>query len=232
MKIGDKTTRPEFRPKAFAFAGLMALFLVPAAFLALGGLGPNGLKSATADETKPRLTGEMGDFIYFAAPKPVPPIGFTDAAGKSLSLADFKGKVVLVNFWATWCAPCVREMPSLDRLQAKLGGKDFTVVDISLDRQGREAVEPYFAQNDLTHLGIYLDPKSEAFHTWSGRGVPTSFLVGRDGRSLGVLLGAAQWDSIAAVKLIQSAIGEGNEGTDKTKQTSAQELARFAQHQG
>lgn len=159
----------------------------------------------------------MGDFSYFASPKPVPPIAFADAEGKTLSLADFKGRVVLVNFWATWCAPCVREMPALDRLQAKLGGPDFTVLALSLDRQGKAAVEPYFAENKLGHLGIYLDPDGKAFRAWQGRGVPTSFLVGRDGLARGVLLGPAKWDSAEALRLIEHAIGEGR--GEKLQQT-------------
>jgi thiol-disulfide isomerase/thioredoxin len=229
MKIGRETIRSIRRLKASLLAGLMALALVPAAFLAVEGLGGPGPKPASADETKPTLVGEMGDFIYFATPKPVPPISFSDGTGKALSLADFKGQVVLVNFWATWCAPCVREMPSLDRLQAKLGGKDFAVVDIALDRQGKEAVQPYFTQNGLDHLGIYLDPKGESFRAWSGRGVPTSFLIGRDGRSRGVLVGPALWDSVAALKLIQGAIREGRDESESPKQTS---IRGFAQHQG
>ncbi|HYB08243.1 MAG TPA: TlpA disulfide reductase family protein [Alphaproteobacteria bacterium] len=220
MKIDRKAIPPIWRPKALLFAGLMALAAVPAAFLALAWLDGLGPKAAFADETKPALVGEMGDFIYFASPKPVPPITFSDGTGKTLSLADFKGQVVLVNFWATWCAPCVREMPSLDRLQARFGGKDFTVVDIALDRQGKDAVEPYFARNGLDHLGIYLDPKGESFRAWSGRGVPTSFLIGRDGLSRGVLVGGALWDSVAAVKLIQHAIGEGRDQDANQKQTT------------
>jgi thiol-disulfide isomerase/thioredoxin len=226
MKIGRKAIRSIPRPKASILAGLLALALVPAVFLALEGPRGLGLKPAAADETKPTLVGEMGDFIYFATPKPVPPISFADGAGRALSLADFKGQVVLVNFWATWCAPCVREMPSLDRLQARLGGKDFAVIDIALDRQGKEAVAPYFARNGLDHLGIYLDPKGESFRAWSGRGVPTSFLIGRDGLSRGVLVGAALWDSVAAVKLIQGAIREGKDEGEKAKQTTNATPAR------
>jgi thiol-disulfide isomerase/thioredoxin len=174
---------------------------------------------AAAVATTPRLKGEMGDFSYFASPKPVPPISFQDAGGRTLTLADFKGRVLLVNFWATWCQPCVREMPSLDRLQARLGGPDFTVLDLSLDRTGKAAVAPYFAENKLSHLGIYLDPEGRAFHAWQGRGVPTSFLIGRDGRAHGVLVGPAEWDSAAAIRVIEQLMGQGKGGLGKLKET-------------
>lgn len=194
---------------------LAALLVAAAAALAVslaapnGGRGPFGLASASGDGSLPVLKGEMGDFSYFDGPKPVPPISFEDGQGKTLSLADFKGRVVLVNFWATWCAPCLREMPSLDRLQAALGGSDFIVLDLSLDRQGKAAVEPYFRDNKLVHLGIYIDREGKGFHAWQGSGVPTSFIIGRDGLARGVLIGPAQWDSPAAVKLIRHFISEG-----------------------
>ncbi|MFI4988221.1 MAG: TlpA family protein disulfide reductase [Alphaproteobacteria bacterium] len=191
---------------AAAALGSAALALVA---LAPASSGPAGVGAAATGAPPPPLKGEMGDFSYFTAPRPVPPIDFQDARGTALTLADFKGRVVLVNFWATWCAPCVREMPSLDRLEATLGGKDFVVLDLSLDRQGAAAVEPYFAENKLTHLGIYLDPRGQSFRAWQGQGVPTSFVIGRDGLARGVLLGAANWDSLDAVKLIEHFIAEG-----------------------
>ncbi len=170
------------------------------------------------------LKGEMGDFSYFDGPKPVPPIAFEDGEGRVQSLAQFRGRVVLVNFWATWCAPCVREMPSLDRLQAVLGGKDFVVLDLSLDRQGKAAILPYFQANKLTHLGVYLDPEGKSFHAWHGSGVPMSFVIGRDGRARGMLLGAADWDSPAALALIRQFIAEG--AAAKPEETRAETALR------
>jgi len=190
-------------------AALLAAALAAVLAAPDGGRGPFGLAIASGDGSLPVLKGEMGDFSYFDGPKPVPPISFEDGQGKALSLADFKGRVVLVNFWATWCAPCKSEMPSLDRLQAALGGSDFIVLDLSLDRQGKAAIEPYFRDNKLAHLGIYIDREGKGFHAWQGSGVPTSFIIGRDGRARGMLLGAADWDSPAAVELIRHFIAEG-----------------------
>jgi thiol-disulfide isomerase/thioredoxin len=202
-------------------AALLVAAAALAAFLAVlnAGRGPFGLASAAGDGSLPVLKGEMGDFSYFAGPKPVPPISFEDGQGKTLNLADFKGRVVLVNFWATWCAPCKSEMPSLDRLEAALGGSDFIVLDISLDRQGRAAVEPYFRDNELAHLGIYIDREGKGFRAWQGSGVPTSFIIGRDGLARGVLIGAADWDSPAAIKLIRHFISEGR--AQKIEETRA-----------
>lgn len=204
---------------------ILAALLAAAAALAVSlaapnaGRGPFGLASAAGDGSLPVLKGEMGDFSYFAGPKPVPPISFEDGQGKTLTLADFRGRVVLVNFWATWCAPCKSEMPSLDRLEAALGGSDFIVLDLSLDRLGKAAIEPYFRDNKLAHLGIYIDREGKGFRAWQGSGVPTSFIIGRDGLARGVLLGAADWDSPAAIKLIRHFIAEGR--AQKIEETRA-----------
>ncbi len=180
-----------------------------------------GHAKAPQDASPPAFRGEIGEFSYFPVPRPVPPISFKDASGRGLSLADFKGKVVLVNFWATWCAPCVHEMPALDRLQAKLGGPDFVVLDISIDRGSKEAVEPYFSENDLTHLGIYLDPDHAAFHAWRYDSVPHSVIIGRDGLARGEMLGAAPWDSAEAARLIEYYEREGAKPPSPVEQTRA-----------
>jgi thiol-disulfide isomerase/thioredoxin len=189
------------------------------------------LAVAAAAESGPadlsRLAAALGDFSYFTPPKPVPPIRFVDGSGRTLTLADFKGRVVLVNFWATWCGPCVEEMPSLDRLQAKLGGTNFTVLDLSIDRQGKDAVKPFFAANKLTHLKVYLDPKAAAFHTLEGEGVPTSFLIGADGKARVTVVGPADWDSPAALAIVQHAIDEAAPRS-KMKSTERAILRRAA----
>lgn len=205
-----------------AVLALAAAALGGALALSYGGSGPPGPVLAAGDAQLPRLKGEIGDFSYFDAPKPVPPLAFEDGAGRSLALADLKGRVVLVNFWATWCAPCVREMPSLDRLEATLGGKDFIVLDLSLDRRGKAAIEPYFAANKLSHLGVYLDPDGKGFHAWHGAGVPTSFLIDRDGHARGLMVGAADWDSPAAIALIRHFLAEGRaQRLEETRATTS-----------
>ncbi len=102
---------------------------------------------------------KLGEFIPAAPPQPAPEISFTDTAGNPASLADFKGRFVLLNLWATWCQPCLKEMPSLAALQAKLGPA-LTVLAVSEDRGGAEVVQPFVAKHDFAKLKIYLDPKS------------------------------------------------------------------------
>jgi thiol-disulfide isomerase/thioredoxin len=137
---------------------------------------------------------KLGEFIPAAPPQPAPEISFTDTAGNPASLADFKGRFVLLNLWATWCQPCLKEMPSLAALQAKLGPA-LTELAISEDRGGAEIVQPFVAEHDLDKLKIYLDPKSTAIHAFAARGLPSSFVIDGDGKVLGKVEGGADWDS-------------------------------------
>ncbi len=147
---------------------------------------------------------------YIPAPRPatVPPIYFTNEDGLVGKLTDFTGKVVLLNLWATWCAPCVKELPSLDRLQGRLGGEEFQVLALSQDRGGRLTVSPFLDRLKLNNLPVYLDPEGKTLHDLGVGGLPTTFLIDRQGRALGRLEGEADWDSPEALRLIQLAIGK------------------------
>ena len=147
----------------------------------------------------------IGKFSPLKEPLPAPDVHFTDRSGKDVTLADFKGKVVLVNLWATWCAPCLEEMPSLLRLQAKVAG--VTILAVSEDRRGADLVDPFVTKHGLERLAIYLDPKNAVTQTLHVEGLPTSFLIDRDGRIRGELEGAAQWDSDKMVALIEAYLG-------------------------
>jgi thiol-disulfide isomerase/thioredoxin len=157
--------------------------------------GPNG--------GAPAFRGALGPFAVNGKPTALPPLAFTDADGKPLSLDSFKGKLVLLNLWATWCGPCVEEMPSLDRLQAKLGGNDFAVVALATDKQGRALVEPFLAKLGVTHLRMYLDTSGAVNRALKTRGLPTTLLIDREGREIGRLEGAAAWDSDAAAAFLR-----------------------------
>lgn len=141
-------------------------------------------------------------FALHPAPKPVPEIQFQDSEGNTLTLRDFRGKVVLLNIWATWCLPCRREMPTLDRLQAKLGGPDFEVLPLSIDRNGFEAITKFYSDVGVKKLAMYLDGSAEAASTLGAVGLPTTLLIDRDGRELGRLVGPAEWDSPDMIALI------------------------------
>lgn len=144
----------------------------------------------------------LGQFSPLAKPRPAPAVSFTSRDGKAMTLADFRGRMLLVNLWATWCGPCVKEMPSLQSLQAAFG-PDLTILAISQDRGGAAVVDAFAAKHGLDRLSIYLDPKAEASQIFAVAGLPTSFLIDRDGRILGRLEGAADWTAPKLVALLR-----------------------------
>lgn len=160
------------------------------------------LQTARADKGPPR-TGWMEQFIVIEEPLPAPAMALRDASSRPVYLKDFKGKVVLVNFWATWCAPCVREMPGLDKLQAKLGGKDFTVVAVNEDRNGLEVAPPFLKKLGTSNLSVFVDDKMKMMRGFKVRGMPTSYLLDRGGRVVGKLEGIAEWDTPEVEDLIR-----------------------------
>ncbi|HTZ36969.1 MAG TPA: TlpA disulfide reductase family protein [Stellaceae bacterium] len=135
-----------------------------------------------------------GEFIAAATPQPAPEIAFADADGKPVALADFRGKFLILNLWATWCQPCLKEMPSLVALQARLAPA-LAVLAVAEDRGGEAVVAPFVAAHGLDKLRICLDPKSLAGKAFGVRGLPTSLMIDGDGRILGKVEGAADWDS-------------------------------------
>lgn len=183
--------------------------------LGLGMLGAGVLALALGTPSAGRADDTMPHFRSDPQPAPVPSFAFQAPDGKPLNLHAFAGKVVLVNLWATWCPPCVHEMPALDRLQAALGGQDFQVVDISIDRGGAPVVNAFFAGHGLTHLKPYLDPSGDAVSALHLRGVPTSILIDRNGKELGRLEGGAPWDGPAARALIEQAEQSATAAVDR-----------------
>jgi thiol-disulfide isomerase/thioredoxin len=145
-------------------------------------------------------------FTVHTSPRPLPDIQFENGEGEAMSLADFKGSVVLLNIWATWCAPCRREMPTLDRLQATLGGPDFQVVALSIDRKGLPVVQEFYAELGVQELGMYVDASGKASRELSALGVPTTLLIDREGKEVGRLLGPAEWGSPEMVAFIRGQI--------------------------
>lgn len=155
--------------------------------LTAGGLIAANLSIAAAQEPS-------RNFIINEAPKMVAEIQFEDADGRSRSFNDFRGKVVLLNIWATWCTPCRKEMPTLDRLQTALGGDDFEVVALSIDRR-MDAVRKFFADVGIQRLAMYLHSSAMATRQLGAVGLPTTLLIDREGREIARLIGPAEWDS-------------------------------------
>ena len=178
---------------------LISAFLAASLFAALALAA--AMYGSSAGE--PPRTGGMQQFTLNDPALPVPETRFVDKAGKEMALADFKGRVVLVNFWATWCPPCVAELPSLDRLQAEMGGKDFTVLAINEDRQGAALAVPFLEKHKIENLAVHVDRQMALARALGVRGMPSTFLVDRTGKIVGSLAGEAQWDSPEAKALIR-----------------------------
>lgn len=149
------------------------------------------LSPALADGTSPKL----GDFSPFDPPLPTPNEDFQDALGAKVTLADFKGEVVILNFWASWCGPCVAEMPTLDLLQGDLAEAGLKVVAISLDRDGVKKAAPFFRRTGVKNLALYTDRTSDLFQELKGSALPTTYLLDRNGNVVSVYIGATDWSS-------------------------------------
>ena len=145
----------------------------------------------------------------------MPRSSFEDADGRSRSLAEFSGKIVLLNIWATWCVPCRKEMPTLDRLQVSLGGPDFDVVALSIDRR-IDAVRKFFSEIGIQKLAMYLDTSARAPRQLGAVGLPTTLLLDREGREIGRLIGPSEWDSPEMVSMISCAIAKGDAAPSST----------------
>lgn len=150
---------------------------------------------------------DIGDqrFMRWHTPRDLPAFTFQDEAGKTLSLTDFRGKVVLLNIWATWCPPCREEMPSLDRLNDKRGGENFEVVALSIDRD-TALVKPFYEEFGIQTLRGYFDPSAQIPNTLRAPGVPTTLLIDQEGREIGRAMGPAAWDSAQVEALIDTAL--------------------------
>ena len=206
------------------------LVVLAAALVGFGGVyvtlsRPDNVATSTAAETKvavsseaapkalpsgpganPLSQGEMAAFVFKKAPEALPALSFVDGTGSERRLADWKGKVVLLNLWATWCAPCRKEMPALDRPQQALGSDRFEVVALSVDRGGAEASRKFLDQIGIKALKLYVDPTARASFDLKAVGLPATLLIDGEGREIGRLTGPAEWDSPDAKRLIEAAL--------------------------
>ncbi len=173
----------------------------------VAGIALAAVSPAIAQDTKPPLSGPMAKFELRTPPVPAPALSFKDWKDADTGLGAFKGKVVLVNFWATWCAPCVKEMPSLDRLAQRIGGEKFAVVALSLDGPSRPKVEPFIKSRNLDHLQVFFDTRKKSYQALEIAVLPTSVLIDAEGREVGRLQGDAEWDSPEAEALVRHVIG-------------------------
>ncbi len=163
---------------------------------------------ARADLFNDFFVDEMAGFQALIPPISTEGLEFLDKDGQSLELSAFHGRVVLINFWATWCAPCLAEMPSLNRLQIALGnedlaGADFQVITIATGRNENADIDSFFTNQSISHLTRYRDPNLRLALALGAGSLPTTVLMDRDGSIIARLQGEADWDSEAAVRLIE-----------------------------
>ncbi len=175
--------------------------------------GTQSGNASAAKQTRPAdgrrdLTAKSFQFGPAGAdPDDIAEVRFVDADGRRMSLADFRGKQVLLNIWATWCGPCREEMPTLDRLQTRLGSPDFEVVALSIDREGVDMVRDFYTELDLQALRIYVDTSTMAPINLNVLGVPTTLLLDGNGQEVGRYTGPTEWDGEAVVSAIREQLG-------------------------
>ena len=215
--------RPSSRPAAmrripFAIgAVLIGAVIGFAVVYGIGGLNRNASGDPVcrpavdlARKLAPLAHGEVAALTMATAPLRLPDLAFEDADGKPRKLSEWRGRTVLVNLWATWCVPCRKEMPALDSLQTKLGGRDFEVVAVNIDTRDPEKPKNFLKDANLTRLDYFSDQKAKVFQDLKavGRalGMPTSVLVDGAGCEIATIAGPAEWASDDAVKLITAAM--------------------------
>jgi thiol-disulfide isomerase/thioredoxin len=184
------------------------------------------------------IAGGAAMFLLREGPKPAVPAGATtsapvdrfvtadpglefaaiaplDPAGKPADMAAYRGKALLVNLWATWCAPCIRELPSLGHLQRTLGGADFAVLTIALDEPDAAKVAPFLAQHGAANLPALIDTNRTIDKVMPVSALPTSLLVDKDGKVRGILTGDAEWHCGAALEVVKAFVADGTVSQDK-----------------
>lgn len=136
---------------------------------------------------------------------------FIDAEGRRRTLADFRGRIVLLNVWATWCVPCREEMPTLDALQERLGGPEFHVLPLSIDAGGRDVVRQFYDEIGIRNLQIYLGEGLHVQFAFAVFGFPTTLLINREGREIARRVGPAIWDAPDAIAQFETVIAQGGQ---------------------
>lgn len=212
----ETTSHPKPRRAGLVLGGIAVA--IGASAVLYGILSPAGKKSvgecaasnAVVSKVAALEKGGMAAATSKREAAPVTPLNFLGPNGEQTNLEAFRGKVVLLNLWATWCVPCREEMPTLDRLQGELGSKDFEVVAVNVDTARLERAKSFLNEIGVKHLGFYSDPKADVFYRLktAGKvvGLPTTILIGRDGCELAAMAGPADWASSDALALIRAAL--------------------------
>lgn len=191
---------------ALVYTGLAAIAIAALSFVALNPSAEAEIRDYSALENM--RDGDMRKLNFHSAPKEVSQKSFITEDGGEATLGDYKGKAVLLNFWATWCAPCRHEMPMLSALQAELGGDDFEVVTLATGRNMVPAMQKFFNEIDVTNLPLHRDPKQAVAREMAVFGLPATIIMDREGREIARLQGDADWSSDNARAILLAVIGQ------------------------
>jgi thiol-disulfide isomerase/thioredoxin len=204
------------RLRRVSLAAAAGILVVLAGIYGIGRLRSNPADAAcrpavdTASRIAPLVHGEVAALAVAQTPFHVPDLAFKDAEGHDKTLADWHGRTVLLNLWATWCVPCRREMPALDALEQKLGGPDFEVVAVNIDTRDPQKPLNFLKDVGVSHLTYYADQSARVFEDLKSAGkafgMPTTIIVDRAGCEIGNMAGPAEWASDEGVKLVSAAI--------------------------
>ena len=198
---------------------LIKTFIAVAA-LALGAYGIYGFKGSprkvevvetaapAGGFSKALATGPLAGFIIHPQRKDIADFSFSNDKGETLDLSKWKGRVVLLNLWATWCAPCRKEMPDLAKLQTAMGGPDFEVVALSLDRKGLVASQAFLKETGVGNLAAYVEPEGKTLAAVQALGLPATILIDRNGKEAGRILGPLEWASPEAQAMVKALLAE------------------------
>lgn len=220
MTIGSETEPRARRTPRTARIALAALVGAAAGLAAVYGIGRFGRNAAmtcsagaaAAQRIAPFVRGEVAAVSTGEAPRGLPELAFKDASGATKTLADWHGRAVLFNLWATWCVPCRKEMPALDALEGAMGGPAFEVVAVNIDTRDPDKPRNWLHDVGIRQLGYYADPSFKVFQDLKliglAFGMPTTLLVDPSRCEIGAIAGPAEWASDDGVRLIKAALGQ------------------------
>ncbi len=150
---------------------------------------------------------DLRSYLAVEGKKPVPITAFFDRSGAKRSIQQYRGRGVVLNFWATWCPPCVKEMPALDRMKAALANQGIDVIAVSEDTKGIEHVEKYYAKLGLKHLEVFMDRDNALMRAAKVRSLPTTLLIDQAGNEIAGVFKDAEWDAPAIIEFVKSCLG-------------------------
>ncbi len=167
---------------------------------------------ADVEAAKAAASGDMRKLVFHAEPKPVADVDFMTFDEAPLNLSQWQGKWVVVNFWATWCAPCRKEMPMLSALQTEFGGDDFEVVTIATSRNPPAKMKAFFDDIGVDNLPLHRDPKSMLARQMAVLGLPVTVILNPEGQEVARLTGDADWSSDSARAVLMALMETGESG--------------------